>query len=384
MKKWIIQLLVITILAWSCGFENQEQSANSDALIDLLELKYAKGFSAFSNSRGIVYLTVENPWPESSKALRYALIPKGLSKKVDLGKARFDAVIEIPAERIVLTSTTHIPALEALGVADKLIGFPGLDYVSSPLTRNRIDNGQIMELGANETLNTEKTIALHPDLMVGFGVSGEPRTYKTLKAAQIPVVYNGDWMEQDPLGKAEWIKFFGLLTGQNKRADSIFKSIESEYAKAKKLAAKAKEYPTVLSGALYRDIWYMPGGKSWGTQFLKDAHANYLWAGTSEAGSLSLSLEAVLDKGRNAAYWISPSQFRSYEEMAKANPHYQKIKAFKEKKVFTYALSKGPTGGLLYFELGPARPDWVLKDLIYFLHPGLMPEHQPVFFKPLQ
>lgn len=384
MNKRLIPLITLITIITSCRFDNQEQSGVDAGLKTVLNLKYAKGFTAYSNPQGIVLVTVENPWPESSRSLRYALVPKGHKNKFDLGRARFDAVIEIPANRIVLTSSTHIPALEALGAADKLIGFPGLNYVSSPLTRKRIDNGEIMELGANETLNTEKTIALQPDLLVGFGVSGEPRSYKTLKAAQIPVIYNGDWMEQDPLGKAEWIKFFGLLTGQNKRADSIFKIIESEYENARKLAAEAKDYPTVLSGALYRDIWYMPGGKSWGSQFLKDAHVNYLWADTPEAGSLSLSLEAVLDKAREAAYWISPSQFGSYVEMEQANPHYKELKAFKEKQVFTYALSKGPTGGLLYFELGPARPDWVLKDLIYFMHPGLLPEYEPVFFKPLQ
>jgi len=152
----------------------------------------------------------------------------------------------------------------------------------------------------------------------------------------------------------------------------------------KSLATKAIQKPTVLSGALYKDVWYLPGGNSWAAQFLEDANVDYLWKESKETGSLSLSIESVLAKAQNTDFWISPSQFTSYEEMEKAGRHYSRFNAFQNKRLFTFAKTKGDTGGLLYYELAPNRPDLVLKDLVHIFHPDLLPDHEPFFFKPLE
>ena len=384
MKSWPLYLLLSSLLLGSCRDRPREPQPPGSDTATTLSPKYATGFSARRDATGVVYLTVTGPWPEASRPYRYALVPRELLASISLEADTFDAIVAVPAQRVVLTSTTHIPALEALGEAEKLTGFPGLDYISSPLTRKRIEAGAVAELGANEQLNTEKVLELKPDLVVGFGVSEAPRSYRPLQAAGIPVVYNGDWMEQSPLGKAEWIKFFGYLLGREQEAEALFNEIETAYLKARQVASEAPESPVVLSGALYRDIWYLPGGRSWAATFLSDAHADYPWADTPGSGSLSLSLEAVLERGSEAEFWVAPSQYTSYAEMLAANPHYEQFRAFRERRIFTYALSKGPRGGMLYFEQGPGRPDWVLQDLIHYLHPGLLPDYQPVFFKPLE
>ena len=300
-----------------------------------------------------------------------------------MNKNEYDAIISVPIESIVVTSTTHIPALEALGELDKLVGFSDTKYVSSEAARKRIDAGQIKELGINERLNTEAVLALQPDLVVGFAVSGSNIAYETLQRSQIPVIYNGDWVEETPLGKAEWIKFFAPFFGKEIVANDVFDEIKKSYVDAKKLAETANTSPTVLSGALYKDVWYLPGGKSWAANFLKDANANYLWKDSPESGSLSFSWESVLVVAKNAEYWIGPAQFKSYKEMELSSTHYLQFDAFKNKKVYTFANTVGETGGNLYYELAPHRPDLVLKDLIHILHPGLLPKHEPYFFKPL-
>jgi iron complex transport system substrate-binding protein len=219
--------------------------------------------------------------------------------------------------------------------------------------------------------------------VIGFSINHENRAYETIQRSNIPVVYNGDWTEETPLGKAEWIKFFAPFFQKEKEADRIFSSIEENYNNAKALAQKAKNRPKVLSGALYKDIWYLPGGKSWASKFIEDANAEYLWYDTSSTGSLSLSLESVIERGRDADFWISPSQFGSYSALREANQHYVQFSAFRNRKIYTYANSKGETGGLLFFELAPNRPDLVLKDLIQIFHPELLPNYMPTFFKPL-
>tara|TARA_R110001592_G_scaffold142455_8_gene364547 strand:- start:5453 stop:6601 length:1149 start_codon:yes stop_codon:yes gene_type:complete len=378
------QLLLFSYLLFLCSCKQQSKEKLSQELTSKkVELTYANGFSIEKQASGITILKILAPWPNAEASFTYALIPKEKQAFITLDKNEYDAIISVPIDNIVVTSTTHIPALEALGELDKLVGFSDTKYVSSKAARKRIDDGQIKELGVNESLNTEAVLALQPDLVVGFAVSGNNTAYETLQRSQIPVIYNGDWVEETPLGKAEWIKFFAPFFNKETKASIIFAEIEKSYNDAKKLAETAITRPTVLSGALYKDVWYLPGGKSWAANFLKDANANYLWQESTESGSLSLSWESVLVVANNAEYWIGPAQFKSYAEMASSSAHYLQFDAFKNKKVFTFANTEGETGGNLYYELAPQRPDLVLKDLIHILHPNLLPEHEPFFFKPL-
>ncbi|HZJ18927.1 MAG TPA: ABC transporter substrate-binding protein [Pricia sp.] len=380
MKK--VLLLVFLISFVSCKDEKKE-SLPTTQVSEASAINYAKGFSIEKSGSGLTIIKVASPWPDAKTAFTYALIPKDKMAAMTLNKDEYDAIVAVPVEQIVVTSTTHIPALEALGVGDKLVGFPETKYISSEKTRKRIDAGQIKELGNNEAINTEMVLELNPEVVVGFGVDGQNKAYSTLQRANIPVVYNGDWTEETPLGKAEWIKFFAPFFDKDMEADSIFKGIETSYLEAKALAKTANKKPTVLSGALYKDVWYLPGGNSWAAQFFSDAHADYLWKDTPETGSLSLSIESVLEKGKLADFWISPAQFTSYKAMEAANRHYLQFDAFKNRNSYSFASTTGETGGLLYYELAPQRPDLVLKDLIHIFHPELLPDHKLFFFKPL-
>ncbi len=378
-----IALLSLLLVLVSCK-KKSEIFLPETINMDMVAINYAKGFSIEKSASGITIVKVFSPWPDAEEAFTYALVPKELKKLPILNKKDFDAIINVPVERIIATSTTHIPALEDLGVIDKLVGFPDTRYISSEVTRKKIDKGIITDLGNNESINTEMAINLNPDLIIGFSINNQNKAYENLQRSNIPVVYNGDWTEETPLGKAEWIKFFAPFFGLEEEAEDIFNTTETNYLAAKNLAMKATKKPTVLSGALYKDVWYLPGGKSWAASFINDANADYLWSDTNATGSLSLSVESVLAKAGNATFWISPSQFISYDELIKASRHYSQFKAYKEKRIYTFANTRGATGGLLFYELGPARPDLILKDLIYIFHPELLPEHKLFFFKPLQ
>ena len=375
--------LLLLILISGCKQHKKEFEAES-VISPSQAIQYAKGFSLTQTAEGITLLKISSPWPEADLSFTYALVPKSLAPKTTLNKDLYDAIITIPVKDFVVTSTTHIPAIEALGELDKLSGFPGTEFISSPAARTRIDQGLIKELGSNEAINTELILALKPDVVFGFGIDNSNNAYKTFQKSGVPVVYNGDWTEQTPLGKAEWIKFFAPFFQKEAVADSIFKTIESAYQQTKALAKQVNHRPTVLTGGLYKDVWYISGGKSWMAQFLKDANTNYLWKDTKESGSISMSFESVLTKAQDAEFWINPSLHTSYQQMRTANPHYKEFTAFKEKKIFTNASLKGATGGLIFYELASTRPDIVLRDLIHIFHPELLPEHQPYFFKALE
>lgn len=343
-------------------------------------IKYAQGFDIAYHD-GYKVLTVKNIWPGSQKEFRYALVENGHLLEMP---ESFDEIITIPINEIVVTSTTHIPSLEMLEVETTLVGFPSLDYISSQKTRKRIDQGLIKELGKNEDLNTESLLDLNPDIIIGFAIDNHDKTLKTIKKTGIPLVYNGDWTESSPLAKAEWIKFFAAFYNKDTLANRLFSNIENEYLNAKKIAFNAKSKPTVLSGAMYKDIWYLPQGKSWAAQFIADANGDYLWKETKGTGSHSLSLESVLEKAEHAEIWIGPSYYTNLVQLKKAHTIYQYFDSFKNKKVYSFTNKVGETGGLIYFELAPNRPDIVLKDIIKILHPELLPNHKFYFFDQLK
>ena len=378
---------ILIILFCFFTFTNcvQDKASNKELPLNYDEYKnnYAEGFKIVNHNDAKI-LEISDPWPQAEKTYRYLLLTKGRLDGNINNENDYDGIITIPVEKIVVSSTTHIPALELLNVEETLVGFPGTDYVSSEKTRTRIDNGGIRELGKNEGLNTEVLLEIKPDLVVGYGIDNSNKTLETIKNSGISVIYNGDWVEKSPLAKAEWIKFFGVLYNKEKEADSIFKMIESDYLEAKILASKVESQPTVLCGAMHKDIWYLPNGTSPEAQILNDASVNYLWKDTKDKGSIALSFESVFEKAKHAELWISPSYYISLDALEKASQHYTKFDAFKNKKVFSFASTTGKTGGVLYYELGTARPDLVLKDIIKIAHPELLKDYQPYFFKPIQ
>ena len=161
-------------------------------------------------------MEISNPWPQAKKTFRYLLLTKEQAAVNTFNKEEYDGIITIPIEKIVVTSTTHIPALELLNVEKTLVGFPGSDYISSQKTRARIEAKHVRELGKNEGINTEVLLELQPDLVVGFGVDGNNKTFETIKNSGIPVIYNGDWVEASPLAKAEWLRFFWRVISKRK------------------------------------------------------------------------------------------------------------------------------------------------------------------------
>ena len=386
----IFTVVVFCLSLLSCkDIQKSPSLVDEVAKIDPIEIQYAEGFS-IHEADNYITLTVNNPWPGSDESFTYELKKKGLSPEEDSITSRpwhdpgFHKILKYPVESIVVTSTTHIPSLDMLGVTDKLVGFPNLNYISSEKARTLISEGKIKELGQNEAINTEVLIDLQPDAVITFAVDGTNKTVENIKQAGIPVLYNADWTEKHPLGKAEWIKFFGVLFDKQQEADSIFREIETEYFRVLEIAKKAKMKPTVLSGAMYKDVWYMPQGDSWAAKFIEDANGDYLWKETEGTGSLSMSLESVLEKGQNAEFWIGPGQFTSVEQFEEAHSVYGEFLALQNGNVYTFTSKKGETGGVLYYELAPNRPDLVLKDIVKILHPELLPDHELFFFSKVE
>jgi len=377
--KTFCNALFLVILSFSL-VECKNESKPNVIISAKNEVLYAKGFS-IQNYDGYSVVILKNPWPKATKTYTYILKEKNGTVPDSLKQ---NLIIPVPIKTIVVTSTTHIPSLELLDEVNTLIGFPHCDYISSEKVRARIDAGNIKELGNNQDLNTEVLLDMQPDVIIGYGIDNKNPTLDNLQKSGLKVMLNGDWNEENALGKAEWIKFFGGLYGKQKQATALFTKIEKDFLKTIRIAKMAKTKPTILAGDMFEDRWYLPRGTSWGSLLLKQANGNYLWQETSGTGSLSLSFETVFEKAKSADVWITSGQFSSLNEMTNSNPHYAEFNAFKNKNVYSFSGKKGKTGGILYYELAPNRPDLVLKDLVKILHPELLPSYEPFFFDKLK
>lgn len=373
MKRNFLFILILFSI-FSCNTTTKKKNTEEDFRYKT-NLKYAKGFE-IQHFNNYTKLIIKAPYPNSKETFEYTLIKEKKSQTIN--------TIQIPVKRVVVTSTTHIPMLELLHVENNLIGFPNTKYISSNKTRKRIEEGFIKDLGNEEQINTELLLNLNPNLVIGFSLNSNNKMFNTIKKMEIPVLLNGDWLEETPLGRAEWIKFFGVLFDKEKQADSIFTNIENSYLTAKNLALKAKTKPTIISGGLFKDIWNLPAGNSFEATFLKDANTDYLYKNSKGKGSLSLNIENVYNKGKNADFWFSPSYFKTLKQLEKSNNIYSKFKAFKNNKIYTYVNTQGDTGGIIYFEIAPSRPDLVLKDLIKITHPNLLKNYALTFYKKLK
>lgn len=371
--------ILLTLLLSGCAQPRNEHTIPAPPDIPYTDLKYAEGFTVtvVENSKLVEVLY---PFQAATTGHKYLLVPRGESVPAHDASTR---VIRIPLESIVCTSTTHIPLLDYLGETDKLVGFPTPDYISSDKMRKRIDDGHVTDLGVDKGLNLERLAVLDPGMVMGYTMSSDYGQFKKIEDLEIPVVLNSEYLEKHPLGRAEWIKFMALFFNKEKLADSVFAAIEMNYLGAKALADSAETKPTVLSGILYGDAWFMPGGKNYAARLFEDAGCRYLWADDGSNGYLQVSFESVYNKASEADLWIGVSGYRSLEEIKNSDRRYSKFKAFEQGKVYTYDARKGARGGSEYLELGYLRPDIILQDLVSIAHPALMPGYELYFYEKL-
>lgn len=321
-------------------------------------------------------LSIFHPWDSTAAPQVFYLVSAN-------SNARFHdktPVISIPVKRIVCLSASHLSFLDALGQIDKLAGVNNAGYVVSKKFQNLVESGQIKEIGVGDRYKLEQLIGLDPDIVM---VSPQPgQSWLPLINAGLTVIPNGDYLESHPLGRAEWIKFMGVLFGCEEKAISVFDSIKNEYNSLKNLTAEIKNPPLVLSGNQYGGFWTLPGGRSYEAQFLTDAGARFFYAENTLRGSFTLDFETVFAKGFDADFWrilVYDKDKYTYERLLEEDQRYAGFKAFKERKVFVCNTFDTPL-----YQKGLLEPQIILADYINIFHPGLIPNHQNVYYQLLK
>ena len=378
--KRLAHILSILFLFTACSKKESSEIVATANSTDSIIVKYATGFK-ISRLEHARLVEVTYPYQGATSGYRYLLVPRG--EKIPAHAADVK-VVNVPIKSIVCTSTTHIPLLDYLNETESLSGFPTTDYISSEKMRRRIDLGKVTELGVDKGLNIERLAVLKPDVVMGYTMSSDYGQFKKIEELGIPVVINAEYLEKHPLGRAEWIKFVSLLFDKERFADSVFNAIEKSYLDAKAIADTSTSHPTVMSGIVYGDAWFVPGGQNYAAKLLKDAGCDYLWATDSSHGFLPLSFEHVYERAHDADLWIGVGSFKTLAEIRNADDRYGKFKPFTSKNVYNYDARQGAKGGSEFLELGYLRPDIILKDLIKISHPESLPDYQLFFHRKLE
>lgn len=360
MNKFIT--LIFLFIFFSCQTEKEEKNTKKlntpeDSKITKSNLKYSKCFEIMEQDN-IKKLIIHDPF------LDYKIQKTFILLKADQNYTPLDneIIIKVPIETIIPFSTSYLSMIDTLGELNSIVAIENKNYVYNPELLKRITNKEVKTIGSIDQLNIESVIMSAPDLIITIGNPGETsKQIQKIEKAGIPHINNYDWQETHPLGKAEWIKFFGALYNKEEEANQIFNFIESNYNQLKK--QRKKNNPNVLFSSLYNGVWYIPGGNSYGSQFLKDAGGSYPWINDSTTGSLPLSFETIANKQSNPDIWLSPN-YNNINEMVNDDNRYTPFLNSAKGRIYKQNKRTTILGGNDYWEKGALRADLVLKDYI--------------------
>jgi len=359
----------------------QNYNPQTDYFSDKVSINHAQGF-VVEYHHNYKVVTVKNPWQNAKTKFQYILVQCGTPIPEGFKKTQ---VIQVPVNKVVSLSTTHLPHLDKLGLVDKLVAVSNIKQVNTSSVVEKIKAGKVAEVGNGASINVERILELEPDLVTTFGTgNSQTDSYPKLLEAGLKVAINAEYMETLPLGRAEWLKFTALFFNKEAKAEKVFGDIEKKYLAVASKAIAIKNSPTVFTGFNFKGTWYTPTGNSYVAKYLADAGAKYLWDNYKSYGSLPLSFEVVSEHAATADYWVNLSQnWLDLQQMLAEDNRYADFKAVKNRQVFNNNARVNEAGGNDYWEGGISNPDLLLSDLIKIFHPELLPEHKFVYYRQL-
>lgn len=356
--------LSVALLLCSCQGGRTAVRISGD---ETYQNQYAKGYSILSTDGASTVLEIRNPWQGAEDVVSQLFI----SRNGETPPEGFAGItVEAPLKKVICFSSTHIAFLSALDATDIVAGVSGAGYISDKQIQNRYEAGTVRDIGYDSNVNYELLASLQPDLVFIYGVGGENTSITDkFRELRIPFVYIGDYLENDPLGKAEWIIPFGELIDKREEATALFTTISGNYESLKKEASTFDVRPKVMLNAPYRDVWFVPGDKSYMVTLINDAGGEYIFAGDDSSVSRPVSGEAAYLAAREADIWLNPNQAFSIADLKMQNPKFTDIRCVDEQRVYNCTKQRTQSGGSDFWESGALYADRVLEDIILCLHP---------------
>ena len=359
-----ITLLCLLFLA-SCVY-NKKTSLEAFKQ-DVYTPEYATGFKILgAKNAQSTLIQVSNPWQGAKNVTMSYFI----SRNGELPPTGFTGpTIPAGAQRIVCMSSSYIAMLDAVGQVDRIVAVSGINYIANPYILAHKDS--IKDMGPE--MNYELLLGLKPDVVLLYGI-GDAQTAVTdkLKELAIPYMYVGEYLEESPLGKAEWLVALSELTDSRDKGIDVFREIPKRYQALKDLTASVEQRPTVMFNTPWNDSWVMPSTQSYMVQLVTDAGADYIYKENTSNSSAPIGLETAYGLIQKADYWINVGTASTLDELKSMNPKFADAKSVRDKTVYNNNLRMTATGGNDYWESAVVRPNVVLRDLIHIFHPELV------------
>lgn len=344
---------------------------------------YASGFEILTAEESqSSLLRITRPW-QGDKTENFELL---ILREGESAPANFSgAVICGDAKRIVALSSSNVAMFDRLGMVDRVVGVSGIDYISSENLQSRALQGLVHDVGYDSNLNYELLTVLKPDIVLLYSVAGANKSVTSkLEELNIPYIYIGDYAEESPLGKAEWMVAMGEICGRRKEAESLIKESATQYNKLKERVKRVDHKPLVMLNTPYRDIWYMPSNNSYMVQLIEDAGGQYIYQGNDSQGSKPISIEEAYKLATTADIWLNTgATITSMGDLGRQVPKFMEMPVVQEGRVYNNDARRTPMGGSDFWESGVVYPEVVLSDLIEIIHPSLI-ESELYYYKKLR
>jgi iron complex transport system substrate-binding protein len=372
-------ILIITLFTTSaCGRRDRKRA-------DIFrkagnEIERAERFT-LEKKDGWTEVKIINPWQGATDVSQiYYLVKRGSELPAGLDSA---AVIFVPLKKIICMSTTHLAMISAIGEGKSIVGVSGTNFIYSAELNKNVERGFILDVGYEANLNKELILKISPDLIMIYGIGSESAGYMgKIKELGTKIIINADYLETDPLSRAEWIKLFGALYCKESLADSIYKSEVAEYDKLKSyIDQNTTNKPKVLLGLPFKDTWYISPGNSFIGKLISDAGGDYLWMNTNSSMSMPYGIESVYLQGMKADFWLNIGSVTSKNEISNVDQRLDDLPCFKKDDLFNNNKRITVNGGNDFWESGSLYPHLLLKDIAIILHPEIFSEHELTFYR---
>ena len=372
--SFFLTLWVTVLLLSACGGKSSTASGSTQG--DTIPLHYSSNLSLIDYEDYIV-AQLRNPWDTTKILHTYVLVDKKQPLPQELPQG---TLVRTPLSKAVIYSSVHCSLLKDLGALNSIGGVCDLKYIKLPEIEEGCRNGTITDVGDGMNPNIERIIDLHPDaiLLSPFENSGG---YGRVEKLNVPIIECADYMETSSLGRAEWMRFYGLLFGKKTEADAMFASVERSYKDLQELVKPISFAPSVMCDLKTSSTWYTPGGNSTIARLYADAGANYIFREDTHSGSLPYPFEVIFEKGQQTDFWLiryNQPIDKTYKELEKEFAPYAGFRAFKERNIYGCNTNRVP-----FYEETPFHPDWLLKDLIKIFHPSLLEGYELRYYKKL-
>ena len=376
--KSFLSLCLLIVLLTACN--GKKTASISDFSNQLYTPEYASGFSIKgADGYESSIITVTNPWQGADSITTQLFIARGGESAPEGFTGQ---VLEGDASRIVAMSSTHIAMLDAVGEAGRVVGVSGIDYISNPVISANRDS--IGDVGYEGNINYELLISLDPDLVLLYGVNGASSMEGKLNELGIPFMYVGDYLEESPLGKAEWMVALSEVVGKRTEGEQVFGGIPVRYNDLKKrVADTVLDAPSVMLNTPYGDSWFMPSTESYVARLVKDAGGDYIYKKNTGNASLPIDLEEAYKLTSEADMWLNVGMANSLDELRTSCPKFSDTRCFRNGSVWNNNLKTNVAGGNDYYESAVVNPDIILRDLVKIFHPELV-EEDFVYYKQLK